>query len=88
MIKVSKPRTDSPPEFEAVDNFNAFWDERAWQEIERDEPQLNILIAGLVDGGFSPGQIKRLVLQRAPQRWPEARRVEQAARWIAGGFRE
>ena len=68
---------------EIISDFNAFWDERAYQEIERSAPELNELILGLVQTNHTPEQIKRLVLQRAPQRWPESRQVEQAARWIA-----
>lgn len=78
-----RPKADEVNEL--VENFGSYWDKKAYEEIDRADPELLGLIENLVHAKKSPDQIKRLVLQRAPQRWPESRQVEQAARWVARG---
>lgn len=83
--KPKEPKQAAVSDDEAIAEFRAFWDEQSFQEIERSAPALIIRIQRLVRDGHTPEQIKRMVLQTAPQRWPQAVQVEQAARWVARG---
>lgn len=82
-----KPKEPKQPttDRDEVGDFDAYWNEQAYLEIDRSAPALIGLIQRLVRAGHTPDQIKRRVLQTAPQRWPQAVQVEQAARWVARG---
>lgn len=71
---------------EAATDLRSFLDEKAYLEIDRAEPALITIISDLLKAGNEPTDIRRLVMQYAPQRWIEAKQIEQAARWIAAGM--
>lgn len=78
-----KPKQPKQPE--AVAGLRSFLDEKAYLEIERAEPSLITIIRDLLRDGHEPADIYRLVMRLAPQRWIEARQVEQAARHLQRG---
>lgn len=83
ILKPKQPKADVASDDETTGDFRAYWHEQAYNEIERSDLALIGHIERLVRGGHTPAEIKRLVLQTAPQRWPQAVQVEQAARWVA-----
>jgi hypothetical protein len=85
ILKPREPKQAAIDQDETTGDFDAYWNEQAYLEIERSSLALIKLIERLVRAGHTPDQIKRRVLQTAPQRWPQAVQVEQAARWVARG---
>lgn len=85
ILKPREPKQAAVADDETTGDFDAYWNEQAYLEIDRSAPALIGLIQRLVKAGHTPDQIKRRVLQTAPQRWPQAVQVEQAARWVARG---
>ena len=66
----------------AAGRLSSILDRQAYEEISRNNPELADVIVEFVAAGESPDQIMRRVLYEAPQRWPLAQAVRQAARWV------
>lgn len=67
---------------EAAQRLSTILDRQAYEEIDRTNPELADVIIEFIAVGETPDQIMRRVLGQAPQRWPLAQAVKQAARWV------
>lgn len=68
----------------SFDELDARLDAKAFFDLERTVPDIAAAITALVGLGVEPRAIKAHVLRHYPNLWPEAQRVEQAARHLEG----